>query len=77
MAYLLKDGPRTPAELAETGLVSKRVSAILNANFYGWFEKEKRGVYRLSPLGREVLKTEKKTVAALMKQASLENGCGL
>ena len=77
LAYLLKDGPRTPAELAETGLVSKRVSAILNANFYGWFEKEKRGVYRLSPLGREVLKTEKKTFAALMKQASLENGCGL
>lgn len=77
LAYLLKDGSKTPAELVETGLAPKRAAVILNANFYGWFEKEKRGVYCLSPLGQEVLQTEKEVIAALIKQRSLENGCRL
>ncbi len=68
VAYLLKDGPKTAAELTQAGFAAGRAYTILKANFYGWFEKEKRGVYRLSPLGREILKTEKEAIAALMQQ---------
>jgi hypothetical protein len=41
-------GPQTPRQLK---LLVPRAAMILRRNVYGWFVREGRGVYRLSPLG--------------------------
>ncbi|WP_431272338.1 DUF2161 family putative PD-(D/E)XK-type phosphodiesterase [Dankookia sp. P2] len=41
-------GPKRPRDLRE---VAPDAAAILLRNVYGWFEREARGVYRLSPAG--------------------------
>lgn len=43
----------SPRELRELGTGNKTQS-ILYKNFYGWFEREERGVYKLSERGHEV-----------------------
>ena len=43
---LKKHGKLSPAKLIEFGCSEKTGSILLN-NFYGWFEKSARGVYRL------------------------------
>jgi hypothetical protein len=47
-AAALRDGPRRPRDLRE---IAPDAAAILHRNVYGWFEREARGVYRLSPAG--------------------------
>ena len=32
-----------------------RAGRILQDNYYGWFERVRRGVYRLTPAGEEAL----------------------
>lgn len=39
-------------EIREAGDLPRKFSRILQDNHYGWFEREKRGVYRLSEKGR-------------------------
>jgi hypothetical protein len=57
IAYLLEqNGPLAPRKLRELGTGSKTLS-ILSSNFYGWFERVERGVYRITQHGREELKT--------------------
>ena len=47
-AVALCAGPKRPRDLRE---VAPDAAAILLRNVYGWFEREARGVYRLSPAG--------------------------
>ncbi|MBN2876492.1 MAG: hypothetical protein JXL85_02455 [Bacilli bacterium] len=46
----LKGGPKTTAYLKEQ-TKRKKVLDILQKNYYGWFERVKRGVYQITPLG--------------------------
>jgi hypothetical protein len=52
-AAALRDGPRRPRDLRE---VAPDAAAILLRNVYVWFEREARGVYRLSPAGVSALR---------------------
>ncbi len=52
--YLQQYGSASPAELRQSG-TSEKTQTILSKNVYGWFERERRGVYRLHPYGREAL----------------------
>lgn len=55
IASLLKRrGPLSPAALRGLGCGGK-TQGILSANHYGWFERVRRGVYRLHPAGEEAL----------------------
>ena len=47
-------GPSTPKRLRELGTGAKTTS-ILSSNFYGWFRRVDRGVYELTPVGKESL----------------------
>ena len=44
----------SPAKLRQSG-TSKKTQRILSDNHYGWFERVKRGVYRLHPQGEKAL----------------------
>jgi len=48
----LRDGP---LRLAALRAAAPDAAKIMQRNVYGWFEREDRGVYRLSPLGHAVL----------------------
>ncbi|MDA3899934.1 MAG: DUF2161 family putative PD-(D/E)XK-type phosphodiesterase [Spirochaetes bacterium] len=45
----------SPSQLIVLGC-SKKSNSILTRNFYGWFERQERGVYTLHPEGRKCLK---------------------
>ena len=47
-AEMMREGPRRPRDLRE---VAPDAAGILLRNVYGWFEREGRGIYRLSPAG--------------------------
>jgi len=47
-AEMMREGPRRPRELRE---VAPDAAGILHRNVYGWFEREGRGIYRLSQAG--------------------------
>ena len=51
-AAALRQGPRRPRDLREA---APDAAAILLRNVYGWFEREGRGVYRLTPAGAAAL----------------------
>ncbi|MCX7745543.1 MAG: DUF2161 family putative PD-(D/E)XK-type phosphodiesterase [Clostridia bacterium] len=51
---LEKFGPLPPVKLKRIGTGSKTQS-ILSKNYYGWFEKIEKGIYRLHPAGTEAL----------------------
>jgi hypothetical protein len=56
IAYLLEqNGPLAPRKLRELGTGTKTLS-ILSSNFYGWFERVERGIYRITQQGSEELK---------------------
>jgi hypothetical protein len=55
IACLLADsGPLSPAQLKRMG-GGERTQSILSNNYYGWFERIERGLYRLHPCGRQAL----------------------
>lgn len=57
IAYLMSQhGPLSVKKLKELGSDSKKTAGIISKNFYGWFEKENKGVYRLSSKGFDGLK---------------------
>lgn len=75
MTAYRQDALRIAALLAETG-ASKvallrertgvaRAAAILQDDVYGWFQRESRGIYALSPKGLEALEQFAEAVAAL------------
>ena len=54
-------GPSTPQRLRELGTGGK-TTPILSSNFYGWFRRVDRGVYELTPAGRQGLNEYEKIV---------------
>ena len=56
-AARLKAGPATPRVIRAGGDVP-HVARILQSNVYGWFERVERGVYALSPRGRQALEDD-------------------
>lgn len=69
LAWQLKKlGPSSPSQLKKSGGPSQS-QEILAANFYGWFEKIKRGVYGLSEAGQVALKNYKKQLTEIVKAA--------
>jgi len=54
IAELLRDGELSPKALRDRG-AGPKCPDILRRNHYRWFEKVSRGLYRLSPAGREAL----------------------
>ncbi|MFP4363617.1 MAG: DUF2161 family putative PD-(D/E)XK-type phosphodiesterase [Spirochaetia bacterium] len=52
--YLDVIGTASPKVLRDSG-TDKNTQQILNNNFYGWFVKEKRGIYSLHPQGKKAL----------------------
>jgi hypothetical protein len=53
--YLEHCGPLSPKLLIEKG-TGPKTSSILTKNFYGWFERIKRGTYIISEKGRQEIK---------------------
>ena len=51
---LRERGPLSPRQLRAMG-TGKKTTSILGANFYGWFERIDRALYRLSPAGEQAL----------------------
>ncbi|MEX6506571.1 DUF2161 domain-containing phosphodiesterase [Jiella sp. M17.18] len=51
-ARAMAAGPKRPRDLAP---VAPKAAAILQRNVYGWFERVERGLYSLTPAGREAL----------------------
>ena len=62
-------GPAAPRALKKRG-TSPKTGDILHDNHYGWFERLAKGIYGLSPVGREALARYPDLVAAL--QAKLD-----
>jgi len=52
--FLFKYGELSPAKLRQFG-TSDKTQRILADNHYGWYERVKRGVYRLHPQGKKAL----------------------
>ncbi len=48
-------GPLAPRDLIKMGTGSK-TSSILTKNYYGWFERVKRGIYMITDKGKEEIK---------------------
>ena len=64
-ARLGQNGPAKVADLrAQTGVA--RTSGILQSDVYGWFMRESRGIYALTPKGSEALVTYDKVVVGLV-----------
>lgn len=53
--YLEQSGQVSPKALIEMG-TGKKTPSILTKNYYGWFDRVKRGVYVLSEKGKRELK---------------------
>ena len=66
-------GPMKPKELREKGGHEKKTTSILNANFYGWFEREEGGCYKITDTGKEALTTYERT-AAVFRADDASNG---
>jgi hypothetical protein len=70
-AFLLRRyGPLSPKALREHGS-SEKTQQILSANVYGWFERPRRGIYRLAAAGEEALDRYPEVIAALRRQRRL------
>ncbi len=52
--FLLEYDELSPAKLRQFG-TSKNTQPILSKNHYGWFERVKRGIYKLHPQGEKAL----------------------
>lgn len=51
---LLQSGPLSPKSLREMGTGEKTLT-ILNKNYYGWFERIRKGIYMISDTGKSEL----------------------
>lgn len=65
---LSSNGPTSPAELRKSTGV-ERAGTILQRDVYGWFERVERGVYRITPAGRDALETFSDVVTELRNQS--------
>jgi hypothetical protein len=68
VAFFLKEsGPLSPKELRAKGC-SEKTQPILSRNFYGWFDRTGRGVYRLNRSGRKALNNYPRVIRELEKE---------
>jgi hypothetical protein len=51
---LEQNGPTKLSELTKL-IGHSKINSLMQKNFYGWFERAERGIYQLSPKGREAL----------------------
>ncbi len=63
-AFLEQNGPAQVRDVRQ-GAGIERSGTILRDNYYDWFERVSRGVYELSPRGRQALRDYKEVVAQL------------
>lgn len=56
---LNKYGAMSPKQIKEYGTDPKQTDSALRKNFYGWFDKVKRGVYAINDVGKEALEEHK------------------
>ncbi len=67
IALLLRRfGPLSPKALREHGSAEK-TQQILSANVYGWFDRPRRGIYRLDAAGEEALERYPRVIEAIEK----------
>ncbi len=64
LRVLKKSGPLKASLVAELASVS-RARPIMSDDHYGWFERVERGIYAITPRGREALKEYKSELKAL------------
>ncbi len=63
-SYLIENGEMKVKELRDkTGY--EKIQTLLHNNYYGWFEKTDRGIYKLSSAGKEALITYSEVVKVL------------
>jgi hypothetical protein len=53
--YLERYGPLSPRQLRGLGADNQKTAAILQKNYYGWFERVGRGVYQITPAGKDFI----------------------
>jgi hypothetical protein len=69
LAFIVKNGPTRVAHLrGDTGV--SRAAGILQKDVYGWFQRESRGIYALSPKGTAAIETFRDTLEALAAAAA-------
>ncbi len=56
---LARYGPLSPKKLREKGTDTKKTSAILQDNHYGWFERIQTGIYVITETGKNALEQYK------------------
>lgn len=66
-SYLGEVGPLSPKALVEMGTGAK-TSSILTKNFYGWFDRIKRGTYVISEKGKQELREYPKLVSFYLEK---------
>ena len=64
---MMKYGEMSPAQLREMG-TSPKTANILRDNYYGWFSRVSRGIYRPEDTAREFLKDYPELVGLYMKK---------
>lgn len=70
IAYLLKIfGPMSPKSLRTLG-TGEKTQSILFHNYYGWFEKVKRGIYQISVKGEREIENFPEILAFLEEKYS-------
>lgn len=63
-SYLIENGEMRVKDLRDvTGY--EKMQTLLRNNYYGWFEKADRGIYKLSPAGKEALSTYSEVIKNL------------
>jgi hypothetical protein len=65
--FLEVQGPRSLAEIREQCRVPN-AGPIMQANHYGWFQRVRRGIYKLTPSGKRALATYADVIAELHDQ---------
>jgi hypothetical protein len=71
-AALQSLGEAAPAQLARIAAVST-AAAVLQHNYYGWFERVSRGRYRLTPFGEAALNE----YAAVLQEHGIKTAAGM
>ena len=46
--YIIKNGPSSASNLSSAGFEHKKAYSILYKNYYGWFAKEEKGIYKVT-----------------------------
>ena len=76
LAYLVRRGERlSPKQLRELG-GGPKTQSILSRNVYGWFIRVDKGVYAISPEGRESLEVYRDIIPSLFPAGRGQNPAG-